>query len=1249
MKKLTKFSLLFFILFYSTMNYGQAHYFSKYNGIPIIAHTNLSAEELILKDSSLSRMRELGIYGIYATDIDTSKYASIINYGLKLFPLQIGLPGRSWVTYYTEGKYSIWEAEGKGNGEYGDTQIDYNDGLAELITNGIITKDSAEAGDLFDGPYTNQCATYSSIDNGGAIYYSTDFKLKLISNVNIDTLINRSNDIICSLRVVGSNPENLSDIKDVDEPLIVRVGDFISNHQLIDSFKTVTFGPYTLTNQFREVDYRHPINEEGETIQYTTEFMRYKVMWSGLSYARLAVDKIINYDERGEELFSYGYAAIRIKNLVNCFKDTASVLGWFGYNEPGYDSYLCFRKVNEIIHEVAPDLDVFTTFTAGCRGRFTWRTDVFAGVNSLSNYPGYEFFKKSGLKYVSINLYNFNYPYMPTHGSDYYLKNIKYVSDSNLVKFVSRGVPISYSTQSGRFYKWEESTCINNMNNFINPSFAQMNYHINLGLLYGAKELTLDPVFSKETQVRGCGVRMYRDGLIDYDLSGTPLTDLGIDFKNTIKPRLSGLFGKTLRKLNRAEQTTGINLRTGNYDDNYIDTVRTNAGGSDTSVVDIGLFSDSSNSDKKYFMLLSRWYNTNSANRYTFLFKTYRNWAIYDYIDSLSRGSLINSNNKGYFEDTISTGDARLYRIYPVVKYGGEINHDETVTSETLTENDLTINSGKTLTVVGTYDCYKNIIVNSGGKLDLRPGSTLNFYNGAKLIVNGSLIAKGKNYNDSLITIDFHGPEATLNCVRLNPGSIDTISYCLIQNGYYGIKADSVEAYISDNEITDCVDGIYVTDSGYMVNGSEGMRIDNNNIHKNAENGISLANSFPLIQGNIITRNSTGVYCEDNSGPLLCNLYDVGLNNIIENDNGLYSYDSSPLLGSEASEFYGYNAVVGYPGAENEVFAIGGSYIMGENCWWGEYPPEKSHFYEDNTSSFDYDPALDYNPFGGSGKVKREEDVTIEPKSNIQGTEGNPGLTTKEKYTTAIKKFIIGDKISATGLLREIISEEPDSAVSLASIRLLMRMAKNETEKDSLTRYLSATANSNENKEIAVYSRLRMAEISGGDYISALNLLLSSYPGTNYKLYIKYKKFGYYLNEKEDKESAGRILSEMTTEYPEHRLTREARKRLGTILSINKWNSEETKGEELTYKLENNYPNPFNPETVIRYQIPVNSKVTLGIYDILGREVARLVDKEQEAGKHEVRFNGSRFSSGVYIYRIITPDYTLSKKLILVK
>ncbi|HPO56793.1 MAG TPA: T9SS type A sorting domain-containing protein, partial [Ignavibacteriaceae bacterium] len=79
------------------------------------------------------------------------------------------------------------------------------------------------------------------------------------------------------------------------------------------------------------------------------------------------------------------------------------------------------------------------------------------------------------------------------------------------------------------------------------------------------------------------------------------------------------------------------------------------------------------------------------------------------------------------------------------------------------------------------------------------------------------------------------------------------------------------------------------------------------------------------------------------------------------------------------------------------------------------------------------------------------------------------------------------------------------------------------------------------------------------------------------------------------------------------------------------------------------YPNPFNPETVISYQLPVNSKVTLTIYDILGKEVTKLVDKEQEAGKYQITFDAKRYASGVYICRIIAGDFVKTIKMSLVK
>ena len=87
--------------------------------------------------------------------------------------------------------------------------------------------------------------------------------------------------------------------------------------------------------------------------------------------------------------------------------------------------------------------------------------------------------------------------------------------------------------------------------------------------------------------------------------------------------------------------------------------------------------------------------------------------------------------------------------------------------------------------------------------------------------------------------------------------------------------------------------------------------------------------------------------------------------------------------------------------------------------------------------------------------------------------------------------------------------------------------------------------------------------------------------------------------------------------------------------------------------LSQNYPNPFNPSTVISYQVAVNSQVTLKVYDVLGKEVAALVNGRQEAGSYNVTFNtnsGTRnLSSGVYFYRLNAGSFVSTKKLVLMK
>lgn len=110
----------------------------------------------------------------------------------------------------------------------------------------------------------------------------------------------------------------------------------------------------------------------------------------------------------------------------------------------------------------------------------------------------------------------------------------------------------------------------------------------------------------------------------------------------------------------------------------------------------------------------------------------------------------------------------------------------------------------------------------------------------------------------------------------------------------------------------------------------------------------------------------------------------------------------------------------------------------------------------------------------------------------------------------------------------------------------------------------------------------------------------------------------------------------------------------GAYDTIYKWNSKLTdveNTEEIVkdYRLEQNFPNPFNPSTSISYSIPTNEFVNLAVFDILGREVKTLVNEQKNAGKYKIQFNASNLATGVYIYRIKAGQFEQTRKLILIK
>ncbi|MBZ0181990.1 MAG: T9SS type A sorting domain-containing protein [Melioribacteraceae bacterium] len=110
----------------------------------------------------------------------------------------------------------------------------------------------------------------------------------------------------------------------------------------------------------------------------------------------------------------------------------------------------------------------------------------------------------------------------------------------------------------------------------------------------------------------------------------------------------------------------------------------------------------------------------------------------------------------------------------------------------------------------------------------------------------------------------------------------------------------------------------------------------------------------------------------------------------------------------------------------------------------------------------------------------------------------------------------------------------------------------------------------------------------------------------------------------------------------------------GTLVKVD----EEELGTPNEFRLSQNYPNPFNPSTTIEYTIPnvetlratsQMQNVTLKVFDILGREVAELVNEQKPAGRYRVNFNGAALPSGVYIYQLSTGSQLISRKMMLIK
>ncbi len=166
------------------------------------------------------------------------------------------------------------------------------------------------------------------------------------------------------------------------------------------------------------------------------------------------------------------------------------------------------------------------------------------------------------------------------------------------------------------------------------------------------------------------------------------------------------------------------------------------------------------------------------------------------------------------------------------------------------------------------------------------------------------------------------------------------------------------------------------------------------------------------------------------------------------------------------------------------------------------------------------------------------------------------------------------------------------------------------------------------------------------------NQLLGAYDEVTYTLanLLQHKNIGYQVNTTGIGNRTVRLVLEVTDNIePKYALAEKYAD--DNVITKEKYETIEYKGKLgiTEYALAQNYPNPFNPVTTINYQIPKSGRVVLKVYDILGKEIATLVNEEKEIGRYSVNFDASKLSSGVYLYELVANDYRAVKKLMVIK
>lgn len=579
--------------------------------------------------------------------------------------------------------------------------------------------------------------------------------------------------------------------------------------------------------------------------------------------------------------------------------------------------------------------------------------------------------------------------------------------------------------------------------------------------------------------------------------------------------------------------------------------------------------------------------------------------------------------------------------------------------------------SGDTIFVgPGIYTPPDNLTINTGITLMMPcSGITVKMGSNKYIDVNGGRILAE---NVRFIYNGTGSPGAWSGIWMRGDGApASSLTNCTIKYGYNGVYVANTSSHqISGCMIDSCYNGIQAAYSGSfnadkdtikhcsnlgmnLIHNSAAANISNTIIENNSTDGIYFDGASPNIWKSRIKYNQRyGLHIEDFSDPDLASTSSHLQNMIYENDSVEVSIEwySDPVFGKTTG---------GYPSTQNVIKDNSGTLIsLMFNCdvdayyvWWGSNPPDSARFYRYSNSYLDYYPWATSAP-DWSGKAA--------------GTIANLA----SPYQRAKLKIYEGKNKEAIALLKEQIESYPESDEARHALVKLYTMnirGLYDEDKDGLIRYLSYVIYAFPSLQPMALELSAMELTNRGFYQDVVDIYenLVSTPETTNE-YVLQRAFRFYLykmgnseksSEYISKLQAARIseskLSDLTTEF--ERMKNEIDPYAGEmkknpLFSLEGYDLARIAAQvPIEYKLYPVYPNPFNPSTTISFDLPEASSVLITIYNVLGQNVATLINGRLPAGRHEREWNAARFSSGIYFVRMQAGDFVKTTKITLLK